>query len=89
MGQDVPYRTVAADVTAYMKSLRNILLKLLASMMYPRRLPSYIVASVLHNAAETMTYYKIIMKTHFNYGTMLRFRVILIYCSAGIPALYC
>ena len=30
MGQDVPYRTVAVDVITYMKSLRNIQLKLLA-----------------------------------------------------------
>ena len=30
MGQDVPYRTVAVDIITYMKSLRNIQLKLLA-----------------------------------------------------------
>ena len=31
---DVPYRTVAETTITYMKSLRNIPLKLLASMMY-------------------------------------------------------
>ena len=31
---DVPYRTVAETTITYMKSLRNIQLKLLASMMY-------------------------------------------------------
>ena len=44
---DVPYRTVAAVVTTYKKSLRNIQLKLLASMMYVQHRFSLILCLVV------------------------------------------
>ena len=44
---DVPYRTVAETTITYMKSLRNIQLKLLASMMYAQHRFSLILCLVV------------------------------------------
>ena len=63
---DVPYRTVAETTITYMKSLRNIQLKLLVSLMYAHLLSSYMLSdfdlieySVLHYAvAQTNISYR-------------------------------
>ena len=46
---DVPYRTVAETTITYMKSLRNIQLKLLASMMYAQHRFSLILCRQFAN----------------------------------------
>jgi hypothetical protein len=56
---DVPYRTVAAVVTTYKKSLRNIQLRLLASMMYVQHRFSLILCRQFANRMFAKQQYKL------------------------------